>query len=220
MKVWKARRFRGFALAELVIALAIGTLIVGGAIVLLGRTVTVADENKDKSFASLQVQFVGFWINEDVAQAQAITLGDQDYDPDGWPLTIAWMRGDGSASETITYYVVDDGEGLWKLFRQREVYVKVGDEYQYNPGQSGTHLVAEHLDPAGTSVCRLVHGEDDIAFQMKSLWVEVAADLGRTRAASTYEIYPRSIVDWFPVDLTDPDYPGVYCGTECPEPAP
>jgi len=210
----KRRGQAGFTLVELIVAVAISALIVLGSLVFLRYTITVADENRDKTMATLQVQYVGFWISEDVVQAQEICLGGCDAedagDPDGFPLILKWDDWDTSQSETITYYVEDMEDGdLWRLMRTRDVYEGV------DLVSSATSLVAEHLVPwsdaegEGTRVCRMGYdAEYDI---MKSLVVEVAARADRSEASSTYEIYPRAVVDWHPQDVD-----GHYNGPECP----
>ena len=210
----KRRGQAGFTLVELMVAVAISALIVLGSLVFLRYTITVADDNRDKTMATLQVQYVGFWISEDVVQAQTIEfeaeLEEQPEPQHGFPLRLTWDEWDGSQSETITYYVEDIEDGdLWRLMRTRDVYEGV------DLVSSATSLVAEHLVPwsdaegEGTRVCRMVYdAEYDI---MKSLVVEVAARADRSEASSTYEIYPRAVVDWHP---QDPD--GHYTGPECP----
>ena len=55
---------------------------------------------------------------------------------------------------------------------------------------------------------------------LKSLRVEVAADLDGSRAESTYEIFPRAMTIWHPQEVDDPDLLGEYRGPECPVPTP
>jgi prepilin-type N-terminal cleavage/methylation domain-containing protein len=217
----KSQQFRknqlGLTLIEMLVAIVIGAIIVVGAMVLLGRMVTVADDNKDKSFASLQVQYVGFWLNEDIAQAQMINLGNATCADDGFPITMWFERGDGSTSEYIEYYLSDmEGEdGLSILYRTREVYqggAIVED-------QSGTLLVAEYIDPDSTYAERREYsdgGEESPLFSMKSVWLNVAADVDGSRAESGYEIFPRSVVDWLPEETIDPLLLGEYRGPPCP----
>jgi len=203
----------GFTMVELMVAIAISMFIVIGSLVFLRYMVTMADENRDKTMATLEVQYVGFWISEDVVQAQTIELGASH----GFPLTLTWEEWGGSRSETITYYVEDmEDEALWRLLRIQEVY----DEEDALVS-TATSLVAEYLVPwsdaeqIGTTCYRMVY---DVEYDtMKSVVIEVAARADRSEASGTYEIYPRAVVDWFPQNVDDGHYIGPECpGPECP----
>ena len=216
--IWGKQGMRGQAgltMVELMVAIAISMFIVIGSLVFLRYMVTMADENRDKTMATLEVQYVGFWISEDVVQAQTIEfeaeLEEQPEPQHGFPLRLTWEEWDGSRSETITYYVEDmEDEELWRLMRTREV--KDGETVVVDE----TSLVAEYLVPwseaegTGTRGCRMVH--DAEYDTMKSLVIEVAARADRSEASSTYEIYPRGVVDWLPQDDVDAQY----IGPECP----
>ncbi len=202
-------------MVELMVAIAISMFLVVGSLVFLRYMVTVADENRDKTMATLEVQYVGFWISEDVVQAQTIEfeaeLEEQPEPQHGFPLRLTWEEWDGSRSETITYYVEDmEDEELWRLLRIQEVYDEEGALVS-----TATSLVAEHLVPwseaegTGTRGCRRVY--DAQYDTMKSLVIEVAAKADRSEASGTYEIYPRAVVDWLPQDVD-----AQYIGPECP----
>ena len=206
----------GVTLVEMLAAIAIGSIVVIGAIVFLQNMVTVADDNRDVSFASLQVQYVGFWLNEDIAQAQMINLGDATCADDGFPIMMSFESGDGTTYEYIEYYLVDMAgeDGLSSLYRTREVY-EGGDIVE---DQSGTLLVAEYIDPSSTYAERRQYGEggeESPIFSMKAVWVTVAAEVDGNRAESSYEIFPRSVVDWFPKETVDPLLLGAYIGPPC-----
>ena len=198
-------------MVELMVALSISMLIVVGSLILLRYMITVADDNRDKTLATLEVQYVGFWISEDVVQAQTINVGNISGDIDGFPLIITWVTWDGSVEETITYDVESMDEGdLWRMMRTREV--KLNGEF--DPLQSGTSQVAQYLVPwdaveeTGTRCCRMVYGAKK--GEMESLIVHVAARADRSEASSMYEIYPRVVVGWLPENV-DSDYTGPEC---------
>ena len=200
----------GFTMAELIIAVAVSTLIVIGSLIFLRYMITVADVNRDKTMATLEVQYVGFWISEDVAQAQTINVGIISGDVDGFPLILTWEEWDGSQSTTIIYDVEPMGDGdQWRLMRSYEFYQGV------SLVESGTSQIAEYLIPwsdvegVGTKCCRMVYGAKK--GEMESLIVRVAARADRSEASSMYEIYPRTVVEWLP-----PDDDGKYDGPECP----
>jgi hypothetical protein len=198
-------------MVELIIAVAVSTLIVIASMIFLRYMITVADDNRDKTMATLEVQYVGFWISEDVAQAQTINVGNISGDVDGFPLILTWAEWDGSQSTTIIYDVepMEDGD-QWRLMRTYEFY-----QGGYLV-ESGTSQIAEYLIPwsdvedIGTKCCRMVYDAAEYG-NMKSMIVEVAARADRSEASSMYEIYPRTVVEWLPQDDD-----GNYIGPECP----
>ncbi|TET74804.1 MAG: prepilin-type N-terminal cleavage/methylation domain-containing protein, partial [Dehalococcoidia bacterium] len=101
----------GLTMVELMVALAISVLIVVGSLVFLRYMITVAADNRDKTLTTLEVQYVGFWISEDVVQAQEICLGgcepEDAGDLDGFPLILKWEEWNKLHRETITYDVVE-----------------------------------------------------------------------------------------------------------------
>ena len=201
-------------MVEIIVAIAVSVLIVVGSLMFLRYMITLADDNRDKTMATLEVQYVGFWISEDVSQAQFIEfeaeVGEQPVPDHGFPLLLQWFEWDGSQSTTITYYLetMDDG-GLRRLMRKQVVVPAEG------PTVSGTSLIAKYLVPwsdvedVGTKCCRMVYDTNYDA--MKSFIVHVAARADRSEASSSYEIYPRTVVEWSPQDLD-----GHYIGPECP----
>ena len=216
---YSVNRQRGVSMVELMVALAVSVLIVLGSMLFLRYMITVADDNRDKTMATLEVQYAGFWISEDVVQSQLIWLGNVSGDPDGFPLTLEWIELDESRMETITYDLEAMEEGdLLRLTRQREAYVKVEGEYELDSSQSGTSLVAKYVVPwsesegAGTKVCRMEY--DTQYDSMKSLILRVAANADGSEASNCYEIYPRVVPQWLPTTL-DPEVDQTYAGPEC-----
>ena len=194
------------------VATAVSAIIVVGALMLMTYVITAADDNRDKTVATLEVQYVGFWINEDIAQAQIIQLGDYAGDPDGFPLTIYREEWDGAKSMEITYYLeeMENGETL-RMMRQHDIYVNG----EYDAFNSGVSKIAEYLVPwsavneTGTRCCRM---EYETQYDtMKSVNLQVYAKADTSEADTSYEVYPRAVVEWQPQD-TD----GYYVGTQCP----
>ncbi|MFC1848285.1 type II secretion system protein J [Chloroflexota bacterium] len=189
----------GFTLAEMMVAVAISSIIVIGSLMFLTYMITVADVNRDKTMASLEVQYVGFWLNEDVVQSQTITLGSDPLDPDDGLLTLEWDDYDGQQRYEIVYYAVETEDGeLWRLMRTRNVEVWVEDQYVLDSQQSGTSQVSEYLVPEQTTMCRQRYCTE--YGDVHSLRMEVAAKADRSEADSSYEIYPRAVAEWFPQD--------------------
>jgi len=175
------RKPHGFTLVELMVALAVSAMIVVGAAWVLRHVVMVAAENRYDTMATVHVQVVGFWINEDVVQAQRIDLGDPG--GIGFPLTIEWTEWNGDR-DRVTYEVegmVDAlGRNLWRLSRTHEK--NTGSGYE----SMGSVFVGEHLDPGATRSYWSESSKD-------VLLRDVTARVDRSEASSTYEMHPRAL---------------------------
>ena len=169
----------GFTLAELIISIALMSLILVGSMGLLSHMVIVSDDNGDRTMAALQAQYASFWIGEDVVQAQSITFGNST--GSGFPLILGWIAPSmpGVGNNTVTYAVgnMTDrlGRSLWQLERTHEV----------DGLNRGTSVVAEYLDPESTEC--LQKDEDP-----NVLVLEVTAKIDRREQSSTYETHPRA----------------------------
>ena len=162
----------GFTLAELMVAIAVGSIILVGSFILMHYMLTVSAENRDETMAVLQVQYVGFWINEDVVQAQYVDLGSTG----GFPLEIGWTEWDG-VEKKVTYEVegMMDGE-LWRLYR--ELFI--------NDVSQGATIVGEYLDPSSTRC--VWHGDLDSVIVL-----QITAIFDGNEVSSTYQINPRAL---------------------------
>jgi prepilin-type N-terminal cleavage/methylation domain-containing protein len=172
----RKKRQLGFTLAEMVIAIAISAVVLVGSFELVSHMVITSAKDRANTMAMLQVQYVGFWITEDVVQARPsdVILGDAQ----GFPLTVEWPSWNGDVNK-ITYSV--EGQ-VWTLSRH----------YQYTPNggsviDKGTVVVGESLVPAGTR-CEWVTGGN----ATNVLKLEVTANVDGKVATRTYEINPRS----------------------------
>lgn len=178
----RTRHQLGFTLAELMIAIAISSLIVVGSIQLLSHMVVTSAQNRANTMAMLQVQYVGFWITEDVIQARPdqVTLTDpSNPGASHFPLTIHWTQWNGYEHKVV--YSVE-GEETWTLYRHEWYTPEGGSEVD-----NGVVAVGEYLDPAGTG-CEWVTGGNVTAV----LKVDVTANVDGKVATRTYEINPRS----------------------------
>jgi hypothetical protein len=173
----------GWSMIELIVAIAVSALILAGTIVLLRYTVMVGAEHRHKTMATLQVQYVGFWVSEDVMQAQEIVLSE----PDGFPLQIAWMEedeeGEYFVENVVTYELNAEARCLERTHTLDGVSL-------------GTSVVGEFLEPESTRCY-----ENEFEY-VSSLILEVTANCEGGEATSTYEIHPRAYVPrpWLPVE--------------------
>jgi hypothetical protein len=159
------------------IAIVISAVIVVGSINLLSHMVITSAQNRANTMAMLQVQYVGFWITEDVVQARhdQVTLTDpSNPGASHFPLTIEWTQWNGVVHRVV-YSVV--GETLWKLYRHEEI----------DGVDNGTVAVGESLDPAVTRFEWVTGG--NVTYVLK---LDVTANVDGKVASRTYEINPRS----------------------------
>jgi len=173
-------RPRGFTLVELMVALAVSAMIVVGAAWIMRSVVLVTAENRYDTIATVNVQVVGFWINDDVVQAQEIKLGGVG----GFPLTIEWTEWNGDRNR-VTYSVefMTDALGNDDLYRlSREHEKNTGSGYE----SMGSVYVGEHL-VSGTTRCYWSEDSEDV------LVLDVTARFDRSEASSKYEMHPRAL---------------------------
>ncbi len=178
---WKKRkRQAGFTLIELVVAVAISAIIMGGASVLLWQLAVSSSSTTNQAIANLQVHYVSSWIGQDVIQAGNITLGG-NATTGNFPLTIVIPTYDNATMETVTYWTENMrdklGNELWKLNRT-EAY----------PGVAGnsTSMIAEYLDPQSTGLCAVGN-----ITRIDALRLRVGAIVDTEEAAAIYAINPR-----------------------------
>jgi hypothetical protein len=180
------------------IALAVSAFIVTGALTLFSNMIIRTAEDQDKTMATLQVQYVGFWVGEDVVQAQTIELSDPE--GIGFPLIARWIEWDGDENR-ITYEIegmVDEiGRDLWQLKRTQELKplgeadwtgygTTIVGEYLV-PGEVGIDLCASEELPGGTW-CAYCPGDDTAIVRLK-----VTALVDTVETSAIYEINPRAL---------------------------
>jgi prepilin-type N-terminal cleavage/methylation domain-containing protein len=180
--LWKRGRTGrlGFTLAEMMVAIAVGAIILVGSFVLMRHMLIVSAENRDETMAVLQVQYVGFWISEDVVQAQEVSpIGEVGLHP----LEVRWVEWDGD--ENLVEYWLEDMEGESYLGRlTREQWLRKNGEVEFE--SYGTSIVGEYLD-TGLTKCFWLDEADDV------LVLQVTADYDGNEASNTYEIHPRAL---------------------------
>jgi len=171
-----------FTLTELMVAIAIGAILLVGTMTIARYLIVGSAESAERTIARLEVQYVNFWLSEDVVQAQTIDIGDAST---GFPLEISWTTSEG-VNNIVTYSFADIDEvtGLGSLMRTHVT------------GESNsTMLVAENLDTEVTVSYQKTVGPGDE--EVAVLVVDVTAKVGLSEASSHYEIHPRITgVEW------------------------
>ena len=126
-----SRGQKGFTAIEMLVAVAITSLIGGGVVTAISLTVNTSVRNSDHALAVNEFRNAVYWIRRDAKMAQTIQI---DAGESGLPLVLSWVEWDNS-QHNVTYEL-DNG----KLMR---IYSVDGDE--------STILVAENVDPTSTS---------------------------------------------------------------------
>jgi prepilin-type N-terminal cleavage/methylation domain-containing protein len=181
----------GFTLVEIVVALSVAALVLVGVAALMYYMVVGVGKQSDQVTARLQVQYVSFWIGEDVVQAQEIVVensaGNAALGMKGFPLTITW-QGDNGNNNDVVYYFQDTGQSPWQLTREHKV----------NGAIVGNLTVSEYLVPWS-----LVGKKDEGTWgnitnvgnatnPKYMLNLTVSAQVDQAEASGTYEISPRA----------------------------
>jgi len=194
----KANQF-GFTLVEMMIALALSAVILAAAAALLHYMVVVTADNTDKTLAKLQLQYVSFWVGEDVAQAQSISLSNSTvagYNVEGFPLVLQWtdpFRGDRTVIYQVESMTDEFGRQLLKLNRydSRTGNVTVAEYLVYEGSQyQGSDIVniAEREFAKCYQKEIVYDGEIDY---MQDLVIEVTAWVDEQKESAKFDIQPR-----------------------------
>jgi|GEM_PF-845508 len=171
--------FRGFTLVELLIALAIGSLVVVGALSVLYQITILVPKAQNNMLAVRQAQNAGYWINRDGTAAQIITPTPNLFTLSAaTPLVISHV--DWDATKTTTTYFVDAQHRL-----QRQIVVtseKTGSvisSQQIQVSDSIASITAQYNQPIASNA-------------RKILTVTITAQVGSANETRVYQISPRS----------------------------
>ena len=189
MRLRLLKKESAFTLAELLVAIALGALVLVGTMTIARYLVLGSAQSAERTIARLEAQYVNLWLSEDVVRAQSIYFGNTT--GTGFPLEVSWTDSAG-VTNNVTYSFVDIDEvtGLGQLTRTLETI----------PGEgNSTSLVAENLDTAATMCYRKTKTVGEEQEPVNVLVVDVTASVGLSEASSRYEIHPRrTVVSWLP----------------------
>ena len=176
--VFSCRTCRGLTLVELLVALAVGSLIIVGASKVLTQLFILVPKAESSMLAMRQVQFAGHWIDRDATMAQVITPTPNLFTiSTATPLIISYVNWD--ATKTTVTYSVDTNKKL-----QRNVVVtneKTGSvisSSQIQVADSIASIKAQYIEPTG--------------MDRKALTVTIVAQVGSASENRTYQTSPRS----------------------------
>lgn len=154
----------GLTLLELIVVLALSSIIGAAAMISIHQIVTSSKFSSDMNTAINQIRNAEHWITRDARAARSIntSVGGNVL------VSLQWESWDGSANHTATYTLVDTGGSLKELERDYD---------------GSTTFVASYIDPAGTGA--------DWDPNEHLLTVNVTARVGQETESRTFEVKPR-----------------------------
>jgi hypothetical protein len=183
----------GFTMVELMVAITLAMLILAGTVIILRYTVVTTAANADRTMAQLQTHYVGFWLGQDVVQAQTVSIGNSSWE---------WA-GEGSPIDIIGFPLEIDDTIKYDLVRMEGEFDSEGhslgrlERTEYTEDGNITSVVGEYIlpwlevDQKGTRCYKKSIESSEV------LVLELTAMVDRAEANSRYEIAPRlSNVVW------------------------
>jgi len=167
---------KGFTLIELIIALAVASIIGIAATMTAHNVITIPAMSNDSNTAVNQVRSAVNWINRDVQGADPDTIIDSPGTPGFFSISLQeWDSGTLSWSEhTITYSLEDmTGTSLKELWR----------DYDSNTSSS---LIAQYIEPEAAGITECSWDAVNSVFT-----ITITATVGYETETRTIQVKPR-----------------------------
>ncbi len=169
----KHNKQQGFTLIELMVALAVSSIILSGITVTIYQIVSINALASNRMYAVNQVQNAGYWISNDAEMAHAIDVNDDIGTPDLELVTIDWVDWDGNTHKSV--YTLAGGI--------------IKRSYILNLGTPVETIIAQNINPSTSCVL------DETYY--KRLIVTLSATVGGFKPVTVnriYETIPRPSV--------------------------
>jgi prepilin-type N-terminal cleavage/methylation domain-containing protein len=166
MKLLRQRKKRGFTLLEMLVAIAIGALIVGAIAAVFSQTLTVSTSSSNREEAVKRVENAMHWIDRDGQMASRDLIAQTPPIPNF--LVLTWTTFDND-THVVTYSISNS-----VLKRSEKI----------NGGAAKTTTIADSIDSTGCSYL----------FDGKTLIVNLKASVSGFRSATetrTLYVIPR-----------------------------
>ena len=165
---------KGFTLIELIVAIAITVVIIGGVVMAIFHVFDVNALSSNHMKAVRQVQNAGYWVGRDVQMAKRV---EPTADADGFPLEVAWQEwgttdSNDATSHEVTYTL--DGSDFKR-------------SHSIDGGEPSEIVVAQYIDSITVAPIPFAVG-DNLTLTVTATtatWPQLASE---TRV---YEIIPR-----------------------------
>ena len=163
---------RGFTLIEVLIAIAVTALIIGGITMAIFQTFTVSARTSSHMTAVRQVQNAGHWISQDAQMAQEVDTNDDLGTPLELELvTLTWTEWVDGTVNTVIYSITADDE--------------LKRSHSEDGGPPTAMIVARFIDLAET---KSELSDDTLIL---TITATVSDFTGETSETGVYEITPR-----------------------------
>lgn len=167
MKAKKLNRGQqGFTLIEMLVAIALTSIIGTAAIMAIHQVLIGTVLSNDQNTVINQVRNAGYWIEHDVLMAQSVNAsGESEFS-----LTLTWTDWDGDAHQVV--YGLEGSPGELKRLQRQEAI---------NDAQVTTTTVGRYIDADNTSC----HWDGEV------LTVNITAQVGDKTETRTFQGKPR-----------------------------
>ena len=184
------RQSEGFSLLELVVALAITSLVLAGIMVTIFQLVFHREYTQDSMIATEQVRSAHYWISLDGLMSQNIEIGDDPETTDNEILTLLWIgfeRRDAQDNKLADLYEVRytyDGD---EIHRIKNVTTEKYD--------SDGNLLDLYSSNFITIVARNIT-DLTMSFNNLTLNVSLTAVIGDVQNTKSFKVSPRIVANF------------------------
>lgn len=175
----KLQNEQGFTMIEMVVVIAIGSLVMLVAAAALMQVAARSAPISDHTIAVHQLQNAGYWVSSDALKAQSVMLDDPETAEVTEFLTLRWVEDWGSGSSIRVAYTLEEVPGgLNELWRHEQLY----DEQNNPVGNETLSLIAQYIE--SSSSCSWDSGE-------RVLTLTIEGRVGEEFESRTYTVKPR-----------------------------
>lgn len=175
----------GFSLAELMMALAIGSIVAGGVTMSVFQVFGGHIRTSNHMTAVRQVQDAGYWVSHDAQMAQNVAMGA----PSGSLFTLAWVGWEYPSGSNIG---IDTYE-VWYTYEEASDEIRRDQRITTNIyNAQGEPVSSPPPTQSQSIIARYITNVEPPSLSGNKLTVTITASLGEAEEERTYEIRPRA----------------------------